>query len=63
MKSVNKMKTADASSITFSVDELLTFIQPEEEKAPMHAGVYDLINVAHQQQSASSLMLLMSKSN
>lgn len=57
------MKTADPSSMKFSVDELLTFIQPEEEKVPMHACVYDLINLAHQQQSASSLMLLMSKSN
>lgn len=57
------MKTADASSMKFSVDELLTFIQPEEEKVLMHAGVYDLINLVHQQQSASSLMLLMSKSN
>lgn len=44
------MKTADALSMKFSVDELLSFFQPEEEKAPMHAGVYDLINLAHQQQ-------------
>lgn len=57
------MKTADPSLMKFSVDELLTFIQPEDEKVPMYAGVYDLINLAHQQQSASSLMLLMSKSN